>query len=193
MGLYRMRSAKDNFLFHIASTARECGLTPNVTTAVGLCSGVTCGTLLSIHQTPLALFSGLLSVFCDVLDGAIARKFNQETPFGRIFDSISDRTCELAVVLGALVGGIIQPLGTTAIIGSIMLFIFRVVSHHRGFDTDYVAFGRTERLIFILLGIILPFAQLSTLCFILAGAFGIVSAVQIIVYLSRHSPKHITR
>jgi phosphatidylglycerophosphate synthase len=122
-----------------------------------------------------------------VLDGTIARKFQLETSFGRVLDSVSDRTCELAVVLGALAGGIIEPLGVIAIIGSTMLFSLRVVSHARGLKTDYVIFGRTERLVFILLGLILPFAPASTLCFVVAGGFGFASSFQIILFLSgRH-------
>ena len=67
-----------------------------------------------------------------MLDGTIARKFHLETSFGRVFDSVSDRTCELAVVLGALAGGIIEPIGVIAIVGSTLLFSLRTLSHTRG-------------------------------------------------------------
>ena len=138
------------------------------------------------RQIPFAFAFGFLSVFCDVLDGTIARKFHLESSFGRVFDAISDRTCELAVVLGALAGGIIKPLGVIAIVGSTMLFSLRVLSHARGLKTDYVMFGRTERLVFILLGLVLPFATVSTICFIVAGGFGFASSLQIIVFLSNY-------
>lgn len=185
MGLYKMRSSKDNFLFRIASIAHKRGFSPDMMTALGLCFGVTAGVLFMYREIPFAFAFGFLSVFCDVLDGTVARKFHLETYFGRVFDSISDRVCELAVVLGALLGGIIEPLGVVAIVGSTMLFGLRVLSHSRGLNTDYVAFGRTERLVFILLGLILPVASLSTACFVIAGAFGFASSFQVIVFLSR--------
>jgi hypothetical protein len=86
-----------------------------------------------------------------------------------------------------LVGGVIQLLGVFAIVGSTTLFLLRTVSHRRGLGTDYVLFGRVERLTFILLGLISPVVSLSTFCFVAAGAFGIFSSLQIVVVLLRHS------
>ena len=185
MGLYKMRATKDAFLFRIAQRAHNNGISPNTMTALGLCFGVATGLLFMYRQIPFAFAFGFLSVFCDVLDGTIARKFHLETSLGRVFDSVSDRTCELAVVLGALAGGIIEPIGVIAIVGSTMLFSLRALSHTRGLSTDYVMFGRTERLVFIFLGLILPFASVSTACFVVAGGFGLVSSFQIIVFLAR--------
>jgi phosphatidylglycerophosphate synthase len=185
IGLYKMRAGKDNVLFRLASIAHTHGATPNIITALGLSFGVATGVLFMYRQIPLAFAFGFLSVSCDVLDGTIARKFHMETTFGRLFDSLSDRFCELAVVLGALAGGIIEPLGVIAIVGSTVLFSLRVISHTRGLKTDYVMFGRTERLVFILLGLIVPFAPVSTVCFVVAGGFGFASSFQIIVFLSR--------
>jgi phosphatidylglycerophosphate synthase len=185
MGLYKMRTGKDDFLFRVASIAHKHGITPNTMTTLGLCFGITAGVLFMYRLTPLAFASGLLSVLCDVLDGTIARKFHLETSFGRVFDAVADRTCELAVVLGALAAGIIEPLGVIAIIGSTALFSLRVVSHSYGLETNYVMFGRTERLVFIMLGLILPFTAASTVCFVVAGGFGFASSIQILVFLSR--------
>ena len=187
IGLYKLRSAKDNFLFQIAGASLNHGMTPNIVTSFGLCFGIAAGLLFMHRQIPFAFGLGFLSVFCDVLDGTIARKFNLETASGRVFDSLSDRACELAVVLGAMAGGIIEPFGVVAIVGSTMLFSLRILSHSRGLKTDYVFFGRTERLAFIFVGLILPFSVASTICFVVAGTFGIVSSLQIIVELSRRS------
>lgn len=182
-----MRAGKDNFLFRIASIAHNHGITPNMMTTLGLFFGVASGVLFMFRQIPFAFAFGFLSVFCDVLDGTIARKFHLVTPFGRVFDSTSDRACELAVVLGALAGGIIESIGVIAIVGSTMLFLLRALSYTRGLNTDYVMFGRTERLVFIFLGLILPFATVSTTCFVVAGGFGLVSSFQIIVFLLRQN------
>ncbi len=185
MGLYKLRRGKDDILFRIARIVYKHGVSPNITTAIGLCLGIATGILFMYRLVPLAFVLGVLSVFCDVLDGTIARKFNLETSFGRIFDAVADRTSELAVVLGALAAGIIEPLGVVAIVGSTALFSLRLVSHSYGLETDYVMFGRTERLVFIMFGLVLPFTTASTVCFVVAGGFGFVSAIQIVIFLSR--------
>jgi phosphatidylglycerophosphate synthase len=138
---------------------------------------------------PTALCFGFFSVFCDVLDGTLARKFQMQTQFGLVFDSIADRTSELAVVIGALAGGIVLPIGIFAIVGSTALFLFRGISYRRGCGTDYVMFGRVERLLFIFLGLVSPLVGLSTFFFVVAGAFGLVSSVQIAVNMLRGLPK----
>jgi phosphatidylglycerophosphate synthase len=154
-------------------------------TAIGLSFGLATGVLFTYHQLQFAFAFGFLSVFCDVLDGAIARKFQMESSLGRVFDAVADRFCEFAVVLGALFGGIIGPLGVLAIIGSTTLCALRGLSYSLGLNTDYVMFGRTERLIFIFIGLMTPITTVSTGCFVLAGSFGFVSSLQITVALSR--------
>jgi CDP-diacylglycerol---glycerol-3-phosphate 3-phosphatidyltransferase len=184
LGIYHMRAGKDTVLFRAASAAHNWGFTPNMLTAMGLTFGLASGILFALHAAPFAFAFGFLSVFCDVLDGTLARKFHLESKFGLLFDSTADRASEVAVVIGALAGGIIQPLGVVAIIGSTLLLWFRAASYRRGLKTDYVLFGRFERLIFILAGLLLPLVWLSTLCFVVAGGFGLISSCQIAVSLS---------
>jgi hypothetical protein len=92
---------------------------------------------------------------------------------------VADRASESAVVLGAFFGGIIQPLGFVAIVGSTLLFGLRTLSYVQGLNTDYVLFGRVERLVFIMFGLITPVVTVSTFCFVIAGGFGMVSSFQI--------------
>ncbi len=185
MGLYSMRSGKDTIMFRLASTAHHWGFTPNMMTALGLTFGVACGALFASGAVLFAFGFGFLSVFCDVLDGTLARKFHLETKAGLVLDSVSDRITEAAVVLGAFAAGIIQPVGLVAIAGSVCLLALRVVSHRRGLRTDYVLFGRTERLVFILAGLVAPIVLVSSLCFVAAGGFGLASSSQIAVHLLR--------
>jgi len=187
MGLYNMRSGKDAVMFRLALFAYSWGITPNMITSLGLTLGVSSGVLFALRALPLAFAFGIMSVFCDVLDGTLARKFRLESKFGLAFDSIADRTAEFAVALGAVIGGIIQPLGVFAIIGSISLLALRTVSYRYGLKTDYVLFGRFERLLFILTGLLLPLSWLSTVCFIIAGLLGMVSSAQIAISLYKQS------
>lgn len=183
VGLYSMRTEKDVVLFRLASIAHSCGFTPNMVTALGLCFGVASGVMFAYRLSVFAFVFVFLSVFCNVLDGTIARKFNLETVFGRVFDSVADRAAEAAMVLGALAGGVIEPIGLLAIAGSVSLLLLRALSYTRGLDTDYVLFGRVERVALILCGLIAPLVMVSTLCFIAAGALGLASSNQIIITL----------
>lgn len=179
MGLYSIRNGKDNLLFKIASTVHNFGFTPNVITAFGLVLGAMSGLMFSVKLLPVGLVLGFLSVFCDVLDGTIARKFLLETKFGLMFDSVADRISESAVVIGALLGGLIHPLGIFAVIGSVSLFSMRLISYRQGLKTDFAIFGRFERLVCILVGLIIPVVSVSTVCFVAGGGFGFISAFQI--------------
>ena len=180
-----MRAGKDSAMFRIALAAHRFGLTADDTTAIGLAFGVASGFMFALRAVPFGFTLGFLSVFCDVLDGTLARKFQQESKFGLLFDSAADRVAEFAVVIGALAAGIIQPLGALSIVGSASLLTLRYASYRQGRKTDYVLFGRFERLIFILAGLLVPVVWLSTACFVVAGGFGLVSAFQIVVSLSR--------
>ncbi len=180
-----MRAGKDSAMFRIALAAHRFGLTPNAITSIGLAFGAASGLMFAIRAAPLGFTLGFLSVFCDVLDGTLARKFHQESKFGLLFDSATDRVAEFAVVMGALAAGIIQPLGALSIVGSASLLTLRYASYRQGRKTDYVLFGRFERLIFILAGLLVPLVWLSTACFVVAGGFGLVSTFQIAVSLSR--------
>ena len=174
-----MRSRKDKILLNLAGTVRNIGFTPNMVTALGLLFGVGCGFSFAYRITPIGFLLGSLSVVCDLLDGAIARTFNLETAFGLVFDSVSDRVSEWAVVVGAIWSGIIYPIGAVAIVGSLLLLMMRALSYLQGLNTDYVVFGRVERLIFIFFGLVAPFAEASTVCFVISGGFGFMSSCQI--------------
>jgi len=185
MGLYSMRKCKDTLLFRMAVFAYNSGLTPNRMTALGVSLGICSGALLVFDELPSALLCGFLSVFCDVLDGTIARALQEETFFGKIFDSVGDRVSETAIVVGAILSGIIEPIGIIAIIGSISLLSLRALSYSRRLNTDYVLFGRAERLILIFSGLLTPIKTISTLLFVGAGFLGLASSFQIAAFLMR--------
>jgi phosphatidylglycerophosphate synthase len=178
-GLYSKRASKDTLLFRLAHTAHSRGITPNMITALGLTFGIASGTLLALQSIPSAFALGFLSVFCDVLDGTLARKFHLESKFGLVFDAVSDRISETAVVIGAFAGGIIGPLGIFAVVGSTTLLALRIFSYTKGLKTDFAPFGRFERLVCIFAGLLIPAKALSTVCFLLAGMFGMASSFRI--------------
>ena len=190
--LYYMRSWKDRISLPLADFAHRYGVTPNVVTGLGLLLGIASGVSLAHRAVPFALLLLFVSVFCDVLDGTVARTFRAKTAFGLAFDSVADRCTELSVVVGALFSGIIYPIGSVAIIGSITLHFMRTLSYLHGFDTNYVLFGRAERIVFISLGLIAPSTSISTFCFVMAGVFGLLSSCQVGISLW-HQRTHLFR
>jgi phosphatidylglycerophosphate synthase len=180
---YSMRFRKDQLLLPLAQFVHRHGITPNMVTALGLCFGIASGVAVANRELLPALVLLSVSVFCDALDGALARTFDRVTAFGLAFDSVSDRCVELSVVVGALLSGIILAIGVIAIIGSAALLSMRTMSYHYGLDTNYVSFGRVERITFLVIGLIASSTAISTFCFVIVGVFGLVSSCQIGVFL----------
>ncbi len=180
---YSMRFRKDRLLLPLAQFVHRYGITPNMVTTLGLCFGIASGVAVAYRELLPALFLLFVSVFCDVLDGALARTFDRVTAFGLAFDSVADRCAELSVVVGALLSGIILPIGVVAIIGSVALLLMRTMSYQYGLDTNYVSFGRVERITFLVIGLIAPSTAISTFCFVIVGVSGLVSSCQIGVFL----------
>lgn len=75
------------------------GLTPNAITGLALFLGISSACLLICKYHVLALSMLLLSGFCDVLDGTVARLTGTSHPFGAYLDLISDRMVEAALIL----------------------------------------------------------------------------------------------
>ncbi|MGA3174675.1 MAG: CDP-alcohol phosphatidyltransferase family protein [Syntrophorhabdales bacterium] len=76
-------------------------VSPNVLTVFGLFFSLI-ASVLAASKWPLFLAGILLLVsgFCDLLDGAVARSAKMATPFGGFLDSVLDRYSDLLVMLG---------------------------------------------------------------------------------------------
>ena len=61
--------------------------------------GIASAIALANHLVVLATLLLLLSGYCDTLDGTLARLQAKSSPLGSVFDIISDRIVEIAVVL----------------------------------------------------------------------------------------------
>lgn len=67
---------------------------PNILTLFSFISGVLCSCAVIHNHFFIALFLLVLSGFCDVLDGTLARLQNNAKPLGAYIDLISDRMVE---------------------------------------------------------------------------------------------------
>jgi len=80
---------------------------PNAISALRLVLIVVFVVMLAAHQDVWAFVALVVAGVSDLLDGYLARKWNQVTVLGRILDPAADRLLTIAVVLGFALRGII--------------------------------------------------------------------------------------
>lgn len=140
-----------------ARLAHKMGLSPNVISVIGLVFAIFAAAayFFSLNQTWLlfiAVTLFFLSGFSDVLDGILARTYDQETIFGGFFDSLLDRYSESIVYIGIIVGGLCEPFwGILALIGSLLVSYSRARAEAIGIKMMSIGLmERAERLILLI-------------------------------------------
>lgn len=176
--LYALKPQKDLFLYRFSGVMLSAGVTPNMVTAAGLLLCVTAGAFAATGHLYAGIFLFIIGACLDAVDGSFARTGGLCTEFGRYFDSICDRLSELAIVAGAVIGG--MPVSALIVIaGSYLLMASRIYNHRKGLDSNAAMFGRPERLALLITGMILP-APYNTALFMAAGFLCLVSSGQIL-------------
>jgi CDP-diacylglycerol---glycerol-3-phosphate 3-phosphatidyltransferase len=176
--LYTFKPKKDRMLQRISRSLWSVGVTPNMVTAAGLSMAVVAGFLAMTGHLMIGILFFIFSACLDAVDGSLARTCGLTTEFGRYFDSISDRLSEVALVVGAVLGGVASS-AFIVIAGSFILLASRIHNHRMGTNSDAAMFGRPERLTLLTLGLIAP-VPFDTWFFMLAGFLCFVSSVQIL-------------
>ena len=145
-------------------------------TAAGLLFSIMAGLLAASSHLYMSIFLFMAGACLDAVDGSFARACGLSSEFGRYFDSICDRLSELAIIAGAVIGGI-PPSAFIVIAGSMLLLASRIHNHRRGLNSNAAMFGRPERLTLLIVGLLCP-APLNTVVFIAAGVLCFISSVQ---------------
>jgi len=105
-----------------------------------------------VAETFVALWAAFalygLSALTDMLDGKIARKYNQESSFGAFLDPLADKILVLSVyTVFVFIDGLLIPLWLVAFlyVRDIFITLLRVVSDKKGikFVTSFVAKAKT--------------------------------------------------
>lgn len=113
----------------------------------------------------LAICLLLASGYCDSLDGALARHQQNHSPLGAVFDIVTDRLVEFAVILGLyLIHPESRSLSVIFMLGSILCCItsFLVVgiftenASHKSFHYSSGIMERAEAFCFFIVMILLP-------------------------------------
>ena len=75
-------------------------VTPNTVTFFGVLFGLIAGFTIAFHQPFLGIITLLLSGYADTLDVQLATLTKQQTDLGCIYDIVSDRIVEIAIIFG---------------------------------------------------------------------------------------------
>jgi CDP-diacylglycerol--glycerol-3-phosphate 3-phosphatidyltransferase len=176
--LYALKPQKDLLLRRLSRALLAMGVTPNMVTAAGLLMSVIGGMLAASGHLYAGIAFFIIGACLDAVDGSFARACGLCTGFGRYFDSISDRLSELALIAGAVAGGVSSS-AFAVIAGSLLLLASRIYNHRKGLNSNAATFGRPERLALLIAGLLSP-APYSTALFLVAGFLCLVSSGQIL-------------
>jgi phosphatidylglycerophosphate synthase len=178
--LYRFKSEKDRRLRSITAQLSDAGVTANEVTALGICLAIGSGLLAySNHLYAAIIFFGA-SAGCDAVDGSLARASTKKTEFGLYFDGIADRFSELFLVTGAVLGAHVPLSAFVVVGGAFVLLLARVYGHVHKWGAIATTFGRPERLVLLVAGILSP-APMNMLLFFAAGISCVFASVQILM------------
>jgi archaetidylinositol phosphate synthase len=139
-----------------AKAAHRISLTPDRITVVGLLLAFLSALVYAEWQDRwlFLLFAAvllLLSGFCDVLDGVVARLYEEATAFGGFLDSLLDRYADALVYSGIIVGGLCNmSWGLAAVVGSLLVSYARARAEAAGLKMESVGVAeRAERMIIL--------------------------------------------
>jgi archaetidylinositol phosphate synthase len=131
----------------------------------------------------------LLSGFCDVLDGVVARLYQQATPFGGFLDSLFDRYADAAVYLGIIISGLCSVLwGSVTIIGSLLVSYSRARAEAAGTKMESIGLAeRAERIIILFIATLAAFFWqpqiMMSWCIILLAVLSNITVLQRTYYV----------
>lgn len=159
------QAVKDGFVRLVAPIARgliRAGVHPNAITTVGTLVIVAGGVAFGLGLVRWAGFLLLLSGVFDILDGQVARRAGQATPFGAFYDSTLDRIGESVLFTGIAVfflrGGVAADRVVTAVLvamvalaASLLVSYTRARAEGLGLACTVGIAARAERI--LLLGI----------------------------------------
>ena len=153
--LTRLKEKVQSAIKKQAKAADKIGLTPNVISVIGillaLLSALAYANGRQSTTMAVAVVLLLLSGYCDMLDGALARLCQKTTPFGGFLDSLLDRYADSAVYFGIIFGGLCTvPWGLAALIGSLLVSYSRARAEAAGIKMETIGLAeRAERIIII--------------------------------------------
>jgi archaetidylinositol phosphate synthase len=160
--LTRLKQKVQQMLVTEARAAHRIGLTPNLISGIGVAlafvSALAYAECARAQNRPFlyilfAIIMLLLSGFCDVLDGILARLYQQVTAFGGFLDSLLDRYADAFIYAGIIIGGLCNTLwGLVALTGSLLVSYSRARAEAAGMKMESVGLAeRAERMLILII------------------------------------------
>jgi archaetidylinositol phosphate synthase len=88
------------FITPVATKLAALQVSPSQLTGIALILGLSITPLLAFQHPYLAIVCLVLSGYFDTLDGTVARQNQSKSSTGAVFDIVSDRAVESAIILG---------------------------------------------------------------------------------------------
>jgi len=132
---------------------------PNVLTVIGLLFGFLCLILTVGNRLMLAGIALFVSGFFDLLDGAVARRYDSVTAYGGFLDSVLDRYTDLSVAFGIFVyflrrGDLLFAILTfVAATGVVLVSYIRARAEAASLQCKSGILERPERTILLIIGL----------------------------------------
>ena len=185
--LGRFREKYENAMLPIGKAVGNLGLNANALSILALIVSVAAAVLYSRSDAILGALVLILSVFLDMLDGAVARATQTASKFGAVLDHVLDRYVEYFVVIGIVAGGFTDWFwGLFALIGMLMASYSRAAAESvGGLSSCTVGIAeRQEKLLLILAGSILVglWTYSLELSLMLVGVLSHVTVAQRLIY-----------
>ena len=163
-------------------------VTPSAVTWFGFILALGAAALVITSHLFAAGFVVLIAGFFDLLDGALARRMEQATPFGAVLDSTLDRLSEAVVLLAILVSFSGTPLLVLlvflALLGSLLVSYIRARAEAVGLECRLGLFTRAERVVVLALGLLLShLAHALVIALVIIVVFSFVTVGQRLVYV----------
>lgn len=162
--LTRLKEKMQRILAAEAKAAHKMGLTPNIISGIGIILAFISAWAYTQWQTnKIYLVSAtvllLLSGFCDVLDGVLARLYQNATAFGGFLDSLLDRYADAIVYAGIILSELCDVFwGLMALVGSLLVSYSRARAEAAGIKMETVGFAeRAERILILAITTITAF------------------------------------
>jgi len=138
--------------------AERMKINPNIITMAGLLVSLVAAYMFARGDLLLGGVFIALSGFVDMLDGAIARKNQTNTPFGGVLDSTMDRFADVFILMGIIYGGFVDWfIGILALLASFTVSYVRARAESEGIKCDVGIAERPERLVILMAGAFLGY------------------------------------
>ena len=133
------------------------GITPQIMTLLGLLITIGGGVLIGFGRLGWGAGVALVGSALDGLDGSVARAAGTESPRGALFDALSDRVGEVAVLAGLSAAVATESRVVTLIVlavgGSMLVPYLRAKAEAEGLDGRGGMMGRAERVLLFSAGL----------------------------------------